>query len=345
MWRRWVNKVAQSDTQATESDRRTELGRLAGLLFLAGGLTSLPTGLLIEEVPRGVFAADALAFASGFVCLLLPWRRFSERALHLVAVVATVEVTLAGVVAGAHASVFMPYFFLVALYAAYVFRGRLVVAAHLTLVLAGLLLAALLAQPDNPDALILTVVAGPTLCVGTGVVVWLREGLETSHQRLAAMAAERHAESLTDALTGLANRRRLLVDLDAALLDQTGTHTLALFDLDGFKAYNDTHGHLAGDHLLALLAGRLGAAVPDGGRAYRLGGDEFCVLLPGAGRDADAAVAAACAALASEEEHGGVGCSAGRTRLPYEADTATAALSVADERMYAVKGGERRSTA
>ena len=58
------------------------------------------------------------------------------------------------------------------------------------------------------------------------------------------------------------------------------THALALFDLDGFKAYNDAFGHPAGDALLERLGGNLTAALGRAGRAYRMGGDEFCVLAP-----------------------------------------------------------------
>lgn len=55
---------------------------------------------------------------------------------------------------------------------------------------------------------------------------------------------------------------------------------IVIFDLDGFKVYNDTFGHLAGDQLLARLGARLRLAVGESGHAYRLGGDEFCVVLP-----------------------------------------------------------------
>ena len=58
------------------------------------------------------------------------------------------------------------------------------------------------------------------------------------------------------------------------------SHVLALFDLNGFKTYNDTFGHPAGDALLNRLAAKLAAAVEPDGSAYRMGGDEFCVLLP-----------------------------------------------------------------
>jgi len=66
-------------------------------------------------------------------------------------------------------------------------------------------------------------------------------------------------EANTDGLTGLPNRRRLMRDLEEAMA-QPGT-LLALYDLDGFKGYNDALGHAEGDLLLARLGGRLAAAV------------------------------------------------------------------------------------
>ena len=83
--------------------------------------------------------------------------------------------------------------------------------------------------------------------------------------------------SETDALTGLPNRRKLVADLEAAVA--SGARTLLMFfDLNGFKSYNDAFGHVAGDSLLARLGARLYEAVQPDGMAYRLGGDEFCVI-------------------------------------------------------------------
>src|SRR5918999_5060666 len=86
-------------------------------------------------------------------------------------------------------------------------------------------------------------------------------------------------EARTDQLTGLANRRALLEEL-AHRIEEERPFTLALADLNGFKQYNDTYGHAAGDALLRRLATKLGAAFAGSGTAARLGGGEFCVLLP-----------------------------------------------------------------
>ena len=143
----------------------------------------------------------------------------------------------------------------------------------------------------------------------------------------------------TDPLTKLGNRGRLLEDL-RAVLDGGQPHVLALFDLDGFKAYNDSFGHPAGDALLSRLGRRLVAAVPTGS-PYRIGGDEFCVMVPG--ESADDVVRRAAAALTVHGEGFDVSSSYGSVRLPSEARTPSAALQIADKRMYAQKDSRRMS--
>ncbi len=112
-----------------------------------------------------------------------------------------------------------------------------------------------------------------------------------------------------------------------------------MFDLDGFKGYNDTFGHLAGDALLARLGSKLSTAVEPHGTAYRLGGDEFCVLLPARLDGLQEAVARAAAALCERGETFAVKASCGAVLVPHEASTADYALQLADERMYARKAG------
>ncbi len=150
-------------------------------------------------------------------------------------------------------------------------------------------------------------------------------------------------ESLTDGLSGLANRRSLMSDLEEAAAAATDgdPRTLLLFDLDGFKQYNDAFGHAAGDTLLRRLGTDLNAAVAGHGRAYRLGGDEFCVLIYRHAADDDPIVAAALDALAEPAEPYAVDASYGLVSLPADAQTAVDALRLADHRMYALKHGRR----
>ena len=103
------------------------------------------------------------------------------------------------------------------------------------------------------------------------------------------MIVRSQVEATTDSLTGLANRRRLVADLEQ-IADEA---TLLLLDLDGFKSYNDTFGHLAGDALLDRLGTALSRSLDGRATAYRMGGDEFCVLsVARAGQLGLAAVAA-----------------------------------------------------
>ena len=155
-------------------------------------------------------------------------------------------------------------------------------------------------------------------------------------------------EALTDALTGLGNRRRMMEDLERALqvAGPEAPFVLVLFDLDGFKHYNDTFGHLAGDGLLARCGRALREAVQGVGGAYRPGGDEFCVLLAPSGTGGTEDVVAACVAALSERRPGGdVVPSWGAVLLPEEATAPEEALTLADQRMYGRKGTGRRRAA
>jgi two-component system, cell cycle response regulator len=160
----------------------------------------------------------------------------------------------------------------------------------------------------------------------------------TFNEHLAMLRTTR-VESLTDHLTGLGNRRALMQRLDR-LFDhgQPTGRLLLLFDLDGFKAYNDTFGHTAGDALLMRLGERLSRSIADRGTAYRLGGDEFCILVEGGFVDLEWVRAAAVASLRETGEAFAITCSSGHVVIPEEAGTAQAALQLADRRMYAEKG-------
>jgi diguanylate cyclase (GGDEF)-like protein len=140
----------------------------------------------------------------------------------------------------------------------------------------------------------------------------------------------------TDSLTGLANRRRLFIDLERHVA-RGSRIALVLLDLNGFKAYNDSFGHAAGDSLLIRLARALDEAVRADGRAYRLGGDEFCVLA----EPSDDLEARVLAALSASGDGFLIDAAAGLVDLRSEASSASAALSLADERMYRGKSASR----
>ena len=142
-------------------------------------------------------------------------------------------------------------------------------------------------------------------------------------------------DALTDALTGLPNRRAFIEALDHALEGEVEPRLLALFDLDGFKRYNDAYGHPAGDALLTRLSGALGDVVDGHGRAFRLGGDEFCLLLDDG--TADTLLVDAAARARGTRRRLRRHRLLRRRPLPADADTPEEALHLADRRMYAAK--------
>jgi diguanylate cyclase (GGDEF)-like protein len=165
------------------------------------------------------------------------------------------------------------------------------------------------------------------------------ERLARENERLLAASRE---EALTDALTGLPNRRALVNDL-GALFDSARDavpHMVGLFDLDGFKQFNDTFGHPAGDALLTRLGRRLSEAMDGDAKAYRMGGDEFCVLVPfGAGEDPFATADLAAKALSEAGDGVVIECSYGTASIPGEARTMEQVLRLVDHRLYDRKTG------
>ena len=139
-----------------------------------------------------------------------------------------------------------------------------------------------------------------------------RFDIELAKQR--AESAERRAmveRSLarkladTDVLTGLANRRALLAEIDRRSHEREGAIAIALLDLDGFKVINDTFGHSTGDELLIEVARRLCDLTRDeGAMVARLGGDEFAILLHhNSHADAELIVASAIERIAEPYSH------------------------------------------
>jgi two-component system cell cycle response regulator len=169
-------------------------------------------------------------------------------------------------------------------------------------------------------------------------VLGFRENLHTLNRS--------QKEALTDALTGVSNRRKLMLDLRREIkgADGSSPRILILFDLDGFKQYNDTYGHPAGDALLQRLGASLAKAVGPYGNVYRMGGDEFCVLLTVGMSSVRTLTSIAASALSERGEGFMIRSSYGAVMIPQEARDPARALKIADQRMYAQKERRRPST-
>jgi diguanylate cyclase (GGDEF)-like protein len=146
---------------------------------------------------------------------------------------------------------------------------------------------------------------------------------------------------MTDDLTGLGNRRRLLDQLEQAIAGG-GEVALLLIDLDGFKELNDTLGHDAGDEVLRQLGPRLAETLRAGATLARLGGDEFAVVLaPGDEAQASATGLRVRAALERSFGVGGmrvhVDASIGIALFPGHGGDALSLLRRADVAMYEAK--------
>ena len=176
-----------------------------------------------------------------------------------------------------------------------------------------------------------------SLAGATVVAVIVRTGM--TFRENAQILELLRSHSVTDALTGLANRRLLITELDRVLEDSVAAEPrlLAIYDLDGFKAYNDTFGHPAGDALLERLGAELDGVVAPFGTAFRLGGDEFCVLADVSPLDSQAFLDATVAALSENGDGFVVTSSLGAVFLPDEAATPRDALRLADQRLYVQK--------
>lgn len=207
----------------------------------------------------------------------------------------------------------------------------------------GLAFAALIvALFQPPDAAHLA-----TLILGGACMTALMARLIMTFMQNVEMLEASRQEALTDSLTGLGNRRALMSDLERHLMPTCveGSRVLVLFDLDGFKRYNDGFGHPAGDALLTRLGSNLARCMHGRGRAYRMGGDEFCVMIEPRAQGIHTIIDEAADALTEQGEGFSIGCSFGVVALPSDATDPAEALRLADQRMYAAKNRERISAA
>jgi diguanylate cyclase (GGDEF)-like protein/PAS domain S-box-containing protein len=178
--------------------------------------------------------------------------------------------------------------------------------------------------------------------------LWIYEDITRERQTAEQLVylAER------DALTGLYNRHRFQQELARTMLESDRQQTecaVMFFDLDEFKAINDSYGHRAGDALLIRVAGEIGALVRRNEVLARLGGDEFAILLPGThGKEAEALADRVVRAIAQipfrfEGQSLRVTTSLGIAYYPVHATDADDLVARADIAMYQAKDAGRNT--
>jgi diguanylate cyclase (GGDEF)-like protein len=150
---------------------------------------------------------------------------------------------------------------------------------------------------------------------------------------------------VSDPLTGLANYRKLVDELDVEIkrYGRTGrSFAILLLDLDGLKTINDTQGHLSGNRALCRLAGVLQIHCRSIDTAARHGGDEFALILPEAQRDAGLQVAQRISdGLVDDGEQPALSVSIGMAICPEDGDTVETLLAAADRDLYQMKRRSR----
>ncbi len=202
---------------------------------------------------------------------------------------------------------------------------------------------------DADPAFAIVVGAGAALAVAAAALGRTIAPLVATQADLQERYEAAKADALRDPLTNLGNHRDFHEELDRqveASLRYGVPLSLMLIDLDEFKSVNDTRGHAGGDRILRGFGQLLNAAVRRADRAYRIGGDEFAVLLPHTDLDGARIVARRILAQALQpalrlEDLEPVSFSAGLSSLPALADSRARLYSQADSALYAAKRGGR----
>ncbi|MEP7040556.1 MAG: EAL domain-containing protein [Chloroflexota bacterium] len=202
-----------------------------------------------------------------------------------------------------------------------------------------------------PDSLLRAAVAialGASLTAG-GLAALVIRPLTRSRADLQVRYQEAVADALRDPLTGLGNHRAFQEELDSQIESATRYEvpvSLVLIDLDEFRQLNDSAGHAVGDQTLASFGKLVGSVLRKVDRSFRIGGDEFALLLPHT--DPDAAHIVARRLLVSalqpnvrDPKVKPLSFSAGVSSLPNPATTRTQLYAQADTALHAAKHGGR----
>lgn len=290
----------------------------SGVLIAAGISTLHYTGMAAVRLPGKIVWDHSLVAVSVLACFLLSVWAVREHGRRAAVIPWRPALILVIAICSLH----------------FVAMGAVSVSPHHNVALPKTLL--------DRNGLVALVLAGSLLIVAVGFLVVLFDRV-TEREKAAAKIAHL---AYHDALTGLANRSVVEHQLhrDVEQAHSTGQSLAVIcIDLDGFKAVNDTHGHAAGDALLAQVAARLQSAIRGDDLVARIGGDEFVVVQRGGSQPADSGAVAQRVISALNEPFivwGAavkISASVGVSIFPKDAATADELTKKADAALYLAK--------
>jgi diguanylate cyclase (GGDEF)-like protein len=335
------------------ADERAQMGRTGGYLWALAAVVVL-VGLALPgppaEHPGWIVGLGVYGTLYGVASLtgLIPWARMPMWQ-HAAGVAAMLP--LCGVMfwatGGAHSYaqplLVLPLFFLAYFYPP---RWAWPLVTLLVAVLAAPLVYDSAATASGYPARLLATAAGCYTL--TGVVLWLKGELVRAELEQRSMA-------LLDPLTGLANRRAFDSALNEEVVQlgriepgrQVAASAVLFVDLDRFKEVNDAFGHQAGDRLLCVVADACARVVRPGDLLARVGGDEFAVVAPRAGRDGARRLAAdlatAVTASSAPTAGGAMTATVSLAVLGEDGRNAAELMRTADRRLHDAKRARRAS--
>jgi diguanylate cyclase (GGDEF)-like protein len=254
-------------------DERRRLARVAAMATPGLALMMLITmpllGFTEQELLKGVAVIGPAAAAVGLIIWFAPWGRWPERALLAIPLTAWAGLSALGTLSEGKATVYAGYSALLFLYVGLTQRPwtsvfLVPVAIATNVALYGGLSAELAAR------------------LPISITVWVATAEVVARYRMRTVATVSHLEvrAHVDPLTGCENR----YDLARRLAALRPGDAVCLIDVDHFKRLNDTRGHAAGDQVLVALGAVLRSTARRQDTVIRYGGEEFLILLPGAGR-------------------------------------------------------------
>jgi len=346
-----LRRLLRQDAPAVEDprDEATLMNVTAGILWIITAAVGLG-GLLLPGTCHDHVAVAVAIFAWTIVfgvleVLLVYPRPGASPATHAIITASTMPVMALGLWAtGGAESYMLPLLVLPMLHVAYFFPARLAWPQVVLLIAA-------YATPLLYDARAVDVGYPARVLTFAVAMCTLLAAMQLLKGRLLAAEARQRTMAREDPLTGLANRRAFEHALGAALPLRTARPSrragdakpgtaLVLFDLDAFKAVNDLYGHDRGDEVLCAVADAVARIVRDDDTLARIGGDEFALCAPGAGRYGAQRLADSVADAVRAADIGdldAVRATVAWAVAPRDGDNADALMRSADRRLIEAK--------